>query len=66
MMVGAKLARGDLDRVWSGAWKRAIGISVVVWSISTGDRLVDWRGCAEIVVYFAIAMSRFRRVISGG
>ncbi len=47
MMVGAKLARGDLDRVGSGAWKRAIGISVVAWSVSTGDRLVDWRGCGE-------------------
>src|SRR5271165_3500518 len=41
MMVGAKLARGDLDRVGSGAWKLAIGISVVAWSVSTGDRLVD-------------------------
>ena len=47
MIVGAKVARGDLDRVGSGAWKRAIGISVVGWSVSTGDRLVDWRGCAE-------------------
>ena len=27
MMVGAKLARGDLDSVWSEAWKRAMGIS---------------------------------------
>ena len=47
MVVGAKLARGDLDRVWSGAWKRAIGISVVAWSVSTGDRFVDWRGCGR-------------------
>ncbi len=47
MMVGAKLARGDLDSVGSGAWKRAMRISVVAWSISTGDRFVDWRGWAE-------------------
>ena len=47
MMVGAKLARGDRDRVRSEAWKRAIGISVVAWSVSTGDRLVGWRGCGE-------------------
>src|SRR5208337_5482593 len=43
MVVGAKLARGDLDRVRSEAWKRATGISAVAWSVSTGDRLVDWR-----------------------
>src|SRR5271166_2535788 len=47
MVVGAKLARGDLDRVRSEAWKRATGISAVAWSVSTGDRLVDWRGCGE-------------------
>ena len=37
MVVGAKLAPGDLDRVWSGAWKRATGIAVVAWSVSTGQ-----------------------------
>ena len=36
MVVGAELAPGDLDRVWSGAWKRATGIAVVAWSVSTG------------------------------
>src|SRR5208337_420434 len=36
MMVGAKLARGDLDRVRSEASKRAIGLSVAAWSVSTG------------------------------
>jgi hypothetical protein len=47
MVVGAELAPGDLDRVWSGAWKRATGIAVAAWSVSTGGRLVDRRDCAE-------------------
>ena len=48
MMVGAKLARGGLDRVRRGSWKRAMGISVVAWGVSTGGRIVDWRGlCRE-------------------
>ena len=47
MVVGAKLAPSDLDRVWSGAWKRATGIAVAAWSVSTGGRLVDRRDCAE-------------------
>jgi hypothetical protein len=40
MMVGAKLAPGNLDGC-EGAWKRAMGIWVVAWTVSTGDRLVD-------------------------
>src|SRR5271166_2845394 len=47
MVVGAELASGDLGKVWRGAWKRAMGIAVVARSVSTGDRLVDWRGCAK-------------------
>src|SRR5271165_40586 len=43
-MVGAKLARGDRDRVRCAAWKRATGIAGVAWSPSTRGRLVDWRG----------------------
>src|SRR5271166_3491291 len=30
-----------------GAWRRATGISVLAWSVSTDGRLADWRGCAE-------------------
>ena len=47
MVAGAKLAPGDLARVWRGAWRRATGIAGVAGSVSTGDRLVDWRGCGE-------------------
>jgi hypothetical protein len=47
MVVGAKLGPSDLDRVGRGARRRATGISVVAWSVSTGDRRVDWRGCGE-------------------
>jgi len=46
-MVGAKLARGDRDRVRCAAWKRATGIAGVAWSPSTRGRLVDWRGRGE-------------------
>lgn len=47
MTVGAKLAPGGLDRVRKGSWKRALGISVAAWGVSTGGRIVDWRGFAE-------------------
>jgi hypothetical protein len=33
--------------VGKGAWKRATGISVVAWTVSTGDRVVDRRDWAE-------------------
>jgi len=48
VMVGAMLVQGDLDGcVRKGARKSAMGISVVAWTLSTGDRLVDQRDCAE-------------------
>ena len=46
MMVDAKWRQAT----WMGVKGRpgsAMGISVVAWSVSTGDRLVDWRDCAE-------------------
>jgi len=38
--------------VRKGAQKSAMGISVVAWPLSTGDRLVDRRDCAERAVSF--------------
>jgi hypothetical protein len=56
---GAKRRRRciDLMGVRKGAWTSATGISVVVWTVSTGDRLVDRRDWAEKDRRFDIVIS---------